>query len=564
MKADATPRKRTGGRILVDQLVIHGVDVVFCVPGESYLAALDAFQDAAESIQLITCRHEAAACAMAEAYGKLSGRPGVCFVTRGPGASHAMVGILTAREDRSPMILLVGQVAREFKERGALQEIDTKAMFGHLAKWAADVNDPQRIPELVSHAFHTAVSGRSGPVVLGLPEDMLTEACETADLPHYKVARSAPREEDVDRLRTLLAAASRPLVIVGGGGWTEKAAERLKQFAGRFALPVAASFRCQDMMDNRHDSYVGDLSLAVDPALADAVRRADLVIAIGAPLGELPTQGYSLLQAPKPAQRLVHVLPDADELGTVYQGDLLIAADVNSFFARIAQMKPVPVAWQGWRQELRAIYEAGRVPGPCPGQMDLGKAMADLSDAAPRDILVTSDGGNFAGWVNRFFQVSAFRSFLGPANGAMGYGLPAAITAKLLHPDRPVLCFAGDGGFMMSASELATAMLYDIPVTVLVFNNGMYGTIRMYQEREYPGRHPGTSLHNPDFSAFAWSFGADGVLVEETDQFVPAVLKALNSQRPTVIEVRYDPDAITTRSTLTAIRDKALAATTRH
>ncbi len=557
MDSDQKPRIRTGGQILVDQLVIHGTDVVFCVPGESFLAALDAFQDAADSIQLVTCRHEAAACTMAEAYGKLTGRPGVCFVTRGPGSAHAMVGVLTAHEDRSPLILLVGQVARGFKERGALQEIDTRAMFGHLAKWSADINDPARIPEMVSHAFHVAVAGRSGPVVLGLPEDMLTDACTARDGAAFRSPRLAPRDEDLDRFRALLADARKPLVVVGGGGWTGAAVEALKTFAERFDLPVAASFRCQDLMDNRHQSYVGDLSLAVDPDLAQQVRAADLVIAIGAPLGELPTQGYTLLDPPRPDQRLVHVLPDPDELGSVYQADLPIAAHPETFLARAVRMKPAPVRWQEWRRRLRTIYETALTPGPCPGRIDLGRAMAALSEAAPRDVLVTSDGGNFAGWVNRFFQLSAFRSLLGPANGAMGYGLPAAITAKLIHPERPVLCFAGDGGFMMSASELATAMLYDVAVTVIVFNNGMYGTIRMYQEKEYPSRHPGTTLQNPDFAAFARSFGAEGVVVEETDAFVPAVASAIRSGKLSVIEVRYDPEAITTRTTLSRIRERA-------
>ncbi len=544
--------------MLVDQLVRHGVDLVFCIPGESFLGALDALHDAADSIQLITCRHEAAACTMAEAYGKLTGRPGVCFVTRGPGANHGSIGVHTASQDASPLILFIGQVERGVVEREALQEISTKGMFAHTAKWAADITDVARIPELVSHAFHTAVAGRCGPVVLGLPEDMLVERRRAADVAAYQTVRPSPHPGQIARLRQILERAKRPLAIVGGGGWSKRAVEDFRSFLERNRLPACASFRCQDLLDNRHVSYAGDLSLAVDPTLAEKVKQADVILAVGDRLSELPTQGYTLLTPPCPTQRLIHVHPDPNELGKVYQGELLIAAGMAEFAQAAAAMEPVDApAWLEWSEGLRQVYERGRVPGPCPGSLDLGRAVAELSDWAPDDILVTSDGGNFAGWLNRFFQFSTFRSLLGPANGAMGYGVPAAITAKLVHPERPVLCFAGDGGFMMSAAELATAVQYQLGFVVLVFNNSMYGTIRMYQEKAYPRRYPGTRLVNPDFAAFARSFGAEGKVVTRTDEFLPVVLEGLRANKLTVIDIRYDPEAITTRTTLTALRDAA-------
>ncbi len=549
---------RSGGQILIDQLVLHGVDLVFCVPGESYLAALDAFEDARESIQLITCRHEAAACTMAEAYGKLTGRPGICFVTRGPGASHAAVGVHTAAQDSTPLILFVGQVTRDFKEREALQEIDTKAMFAHTAKWAGDINDPGRIPEIVSHAFHKASAGRCGPVVVGLPEDMLSEMCAVEDVEHFKTIRPGPRSRDMVRLDELLVSACKPLMLVGGGGWTAKAVEQLRLFAERHGLPVCASFRCQDLFDNRHSNYVGDLSLAVDPNLAQRVEEADLLIAVGSRIGELTSQGYTLVKPPRPKATLVHILPNPDDLGRVFQGELLIASGMAEFTAAALALQPTgSKVRDDWRQALRGHYEQWRVPGPCPGNLDLGRAVRELSDSLPEDTLVTSDGGNFAGWLNRFYQFSRFRGLLGPANGAMGYGVPSAITAKLVHPERPVVCFAGDGGFMMSASELATAMHYKVNIVVLVFNNGLYGTIRMYQEKAYPRRYPGTELTNPDFAAFARAFGAHGETVTRTEDFVPAVKRALAANMPAVVEVQYDPEAITTSATLSELRAAA-------
>ena len=553
---------RTGGQVLVDQLLIHGVELVFCVPGESYLAALDAFHSVADRIRLIVCRHEGGAATMAEAYGKLTGKPGVCFVTRGPGASHAMIGIHTAHEDATPLILFVGQVAREVRGREAFQEIDTKAFFGNVSKWATDIDSPDRIPEHVSHAFHLACAGRCGPVVLGLPEDMLAERCDVGDLDRYKVVRPAPSPADIESFAGLLAESRRPLLLVGGGGWSARATELLTAFAERHDLPVAASFRCQDLLDNRHACYVGDLSSSIDPALAELVKRADLIVSIGPRIGELTSRGYTLVTPPRPQQHLVHVLPNADDLGRVYQGEALIVSGQENFLAAIGALpdRPVPKERSEWRRQMRAAYEATREPDFCPGALDLGQAMLQFNDAAPKDLLVAVDAGNFNGWVNRFLQARQYRSMIGPANGAMGYAIPAAIAAKLTEPNRPVVAFVGDGGFMMTAAELATAAQYDLAITVVVFNNNLYGTIRMYQEQHYPLRYPATHLTNPDFVAFARSFGAFAALVERTEDFLPALQSAMAHPGLALVELRYDPEAITTRATLSGLREKTLAA----
>jgi acetolactate synthase-1/2/3 large subunit len=552
--------QRTGGQVLVDQLEIHGVDLAFCVPGESYLGVLDALWDAREAIRLVTTRNEIGACNMAEAYGKITGRPGICFVTRGPGASHAMVGIHTAFQDSTPLILFVGQVAREAREREAFQEIDVKLMFGHTAKWAAEITDPRRIPEMVSHAFHTAMNGRPGPVVLSLPEDMVIERCETADAAHYKVVRPSPSAAAMTRMRELLAKAKRPLMLVGGGGWTKESCDDLRFFAEVNDLPVCASFRCQDLFDNRHKNYVGDCSVGILPALAQRIRTTDLLLVVGARLGELTTQGYTLVEPPVPKQPLIHIHADPDELGRVYQGELLIASGMAEFAASAKALKPVDhAAWGEWSASARADYLKSLEPDPSPGTLDYGQVMKFLAKRLPENALLASDAGNFAGWLNRFYQFPGFRTFVGPTNGAMGYGVPAAVAAKLIHPERPVLCFAGDGGFMMTGQELATAVQYGANVVFLVINNGLYGTIRMYQEREYPGRYPATELKNPDFAALARAYGAHGETVTETAQFAPAFERAFAAGKPAVIELRLDPEAITSRTTLTKLREAALA-----
>jgi len=552
--------QRTGGQILVDQLKIHGVDLAFCVPGESYLAVLDALWDARETIRLITTRNEIGACNMAESFGKVTGRPGICLVTRGPGASHAMVGIHTAFQDSTPLILFVGQVAREAREREAFQEIDVKQMFGHTAKWAAEISDPRRIPEMVSHAFHIAMSGRPGPVVLALPEDMLVERCATADTAHYQIVRPSPSATAMTRLRELLAKARRPLMLVGGGGWSERSTRDIVAFAEANNLPACASFRCQDLFDNRHKNYVGDCSVGILPALARRIRETDLLLVVGARLGELTTQGYTLVEPPLPKQPLVHVHADADELGRVYQGELLIAAGMEEFAAAAKALKPVDhAAWDDWADGARRDYLKSLEPDRSPGTLDYGRVMTMIGETVPAETIMASDAGNFAGWLNRFYQFPGFRTLVGPTNGAMGYGVPAAIAAKLVHPERPVLCFAGDGGFMMTGQELATAVQYGANVIFLVVNNGLYGTIRMYQEREYPNRYPATELRNPDFAAYARAFGAHGETVRETAEFPAAFARARAAGTPAVIELRLDPEAITSRTTLTALRDAALA-----
>lgn len=552
--------QRTGGQILVDQLKIHGVDLAFCVPGESYLGVLDALWDARDAIRLITTRNEIGACNMAESYGKVTGRPGICLVTRGPGASHAMVGIHTAFQDSTPLILFVGQVAREAREREAFQEIDVKQMFGHTAKWAAEISDPRRIPEMISHAFHVAMNGRPGPVVLALPEDMVIERCETADAAPYKIVRPSPAAAAMSALRERLAKAKRPLMLVGGGGWSVEATRDIVAFAEANNLPSCASFRCQDLFDNRHKNYVGDCSVGILPALAKRIRETDLLLVVGARLGELTTQGYTLVEPPVPKQPLIHVHADANELGRVYQGELLIAAGMAEFAAAAKALKPVDhAAWSGWAEAARADYLKSLEPDPSPGTLDYGRVMKMIGATVPPETIMASDAGNFAGWLNRFYQFPGFRTLVGPTNGAMGYGVPAAIAAKLVHPDRPVLCFAGDGGFMMTGQELATAVQYGANVVFLVINNGLYGTIRMYQEREYPNRYPATELRNPDFAAYARAFGAHGEMVRETAEFPAAFARALAAGTPAVIELRLDPEAITSRTTLTALRDAALA-----
>jgi len=552
--------QRTGGQVLVDQLRIHGVDLAFCVPGESYLGVLDALWDARDAIRLITTRNEIGACNMAEAYGKVTGRPGICLVTRGPGASHAMVGIHTAFQDSTPLILFVGQVAREAREREAFQEIDVKQMFGHTAKWAAEISDPRRIPEMVSHAFHTAMNGRPGPVVLALPEDMVVERCETVDAARYQVVRPSPSAVAMTRLRELLAAAKRPLMMVGGGGWSKQATLDIVAFAEANNVASCASFRCQDLFDNRHRNYAGDCSVGILPALAKRIRETDLLLVVGARLGELTTQGYTLVEPPRPKQPLIHIHADADELGRVYQGELLIAAGMAEFAAAAKALKPVDHgAWDDWADGARRDYLRSLEPDPSPGTLDYGRVMKMIGEIVPPETIMASDAGNFAGWLNRFYQFPGYRTLVGPTNGAMGYGVPAAVAAKLVHPDRPVLCFAGDGGFMMTGQELATAVQYGANVVFLVVNNGLYGTIRMYQEREYPNRYPATELRNPDFAAYARAFGAHGETVRETAEFPAALARAFGAGIPAVIELRLDPEAITSRTTLTALRNAALA-----
>ncbi len=557
-----TPNARSGGQLLVDALKVHGVDMAFCVPGESYLAALDALHDA-RSIRLIVCRQEGGAANMAEAYGKLTGRPGICFVTRGPGAANAAIGVHTALQDSTPMILFVGQVARDQVEREAFQEVDFRRMFGPLAKWVAEIGDARRIPELVSQAFHRAVAGRPGPVVLALPEDMLTDRVAAADSGPYKVVRPHPGAADMRRLGELLRAARRPFVILGGGGWSAAAAADFGAFAAANELPVGTSFRCQDLLDNRHDNFVGDVGIGINPALAERIRRCDLLLAVGARLGEMTTSGYTLLRVPVPEQTLVHVHAGAEELGRVYQAALPINSGMAEFAAAAKALPAIrPAPWSEWTAAARADYLAYIAPQSGPGRLQLAEIVAYLRRRLPAETIVTNGAGNYTAWMHRYYQYRGFRTQLGPTSGAMGYGLPAAVAAKAVHPDRPVVCFAGDGCFLMSGQELATAVQYALPIVVIVVNNGMYGTIRMHQEREYPGRVVGTDLVNPDFAAYARAFGAHGETVEETAAFAPAFERAMAAGRPALIELRVDPEAITPRASLSDIRAAAYKAGT--
>ena len=550
-------RNRTGGQIVTDALQANGIEAAFCVPGESFLAVLDALYDG--PTRLITCRHESAAANMAVAYGKLTGRPGVCLVTRGPGAAQASVGVHTAAQDSAPMLLLVGQVGRGVRGREAFQELDVPAVFGPMAKWAAEADDPARLPELLARAFQVAMSGRPGPVVLALPEDVLAATARVADARPVRPVVPAAAPADLARLRELLGGARRPLVVAGGPGWTEAAAAGLRAVAEASRLPVAVSFRSQDVLDNRSPSYVGDLGVSPNPALAERVRAADLVVAVGPRLGEITTGAYRLLEAPVPRQRLVHVHPGLAELGRVYRPDLAVNAAVGSFVAAWRSVPPVRGdAWAAWTEAARTNYLAWvrpwPNPGSAPGKVDLGQVMTALRERLPDDAVVASGAGNFTGWVHRFFQFRRLGTQVAPKSGAMGFGLPAGLAAKVVHPGRPVMAVAGDGDFLMTGQELATAVQHRLDVVVLVANNGMYGTIRMHQERAYPGRVIATDLQNPDFAALAEAYGAHGETVTGADAFPAALERALTAGRPAVLDLHMDPEAIAPGLSLAALR----------
>ncbi|TCK42059.1 acetolactate synthase-1/2/3 large subunit [Paraburkholderia sp. BL8N3] len=548
----------TGARLVVDALLTHGVERVFCVPGESFLAVLDSLHDETARIQTIVCRHEAGAANMAEAVGKLTGRPGVAIVTRGPGATHASIGVHTAFQDSTPMILLIGQCAREHMDREAFQEIDYRRMFGQMAKWVAQIDDPRRVPEYLSHAFHVATSGRPGPVVLALPEDMLSDAClAVPGAPRYQRVAAAPAPAQTERLREMLAAARKPFVIAGGSGWTDSATRDFARFAEQWQLPVGCAFRFQDTLDNEHPNYAGDVGLGINPALAARIRDADLLLVIGPRLGESTTGGYTLLDIPKTKQTLVHIHQGAEELGRVYSADLPIVSGMPEIASALAALAPpASIAWAGSAAAAHDAYLEWRKPKPMLGDVQLGEIMRELSERLPADSIVTNGAGNYATWLHRHYSYRHFRSQVAPTSGAMGYGVPAAIAAKSLYPGRTVVAFAGDGCFMMSSHELATAMQYGLAVIFIVVNNAQYGTIRMHQERHYPDRVHGTGLTNPDFVAYARSFGAHGELVESTAQFMPAFERAAASGLPAVIEIRIPQDQSTPGATLDQVREQ--------
>jgi acetolactate synthase-1/2/3 large subunit len=562
-----THPSRTGGQILVDALHIHGVDTAFGVPGESYLDVLDALHDS--DIRFVINRQEGGAAFMAEAYGKMTGKPGICFVTRGPGATNASIGVHTAYQDSTPMILFIGQVGSDFIDREAFQEIDYRRMYGQMAKWVTQIDRADRIPEYIARAFQVATSGRPGPVVLALPEDMLVTKAEVPDARRYQPVQAAPSPAQIAQLRAMLQEAKRPIVLLGGGSWTEQACADLARFAEANRLPVGCTFRFQDLLDNAHPNYVGDVGIGINPKLAARVKEADLVIAIGPRLGEMTTSGYSLLSSPVPRQKLVHIHADPEELGSVYQAELMIASGAAQVCAMLAAMAPVDAsAWAGTVEEAKADLAAWQAQPPIfvegGAPLDLWQVVQELMQQAPRDTIITNGAGNYATWAHRFYRYAGRRTQLAPTNGAMGYAVPAGVAAKIIDPRRTVVTFAGDGEFMMTGQELATAVQYGAGVIILVFNNSMFGTIRMHQERDYPGRVSGTTLHNPDFAALARAYGGHGEVVEKTEEFGPALQRALEHANgkglPAVIELRYDGNLITPNATLETIRKNAEAA----
>ncbi|MGB5328905.1 MAG: thiamine pyrophosphate-binding protein [Gammaproteobacteria bacterium] len=547
---------RSGAEVLIDALKINAVERIFCIPGESFLAALDALYDRGE-ISLVVCRNEGGAAYMAEADGKLTGRPGVCFVTRGPGATNASGGLHVAMQDSTPMILLIGQIARKDIDREAFQEIDYRRMFSEVAKWVAQIDDAARIPEYLNRAFSVATSGRPGPVVLALPEDMLTDLTGAQDARPWQTVKTSPAAADIAQVGDMLAAAEKPLLIVGGSGWSDTTRLQLQGFAETHALPVANSFRCQDFFDNEHDNYIGDFGLGVNPALVHRLQTSDCLLVIGARLGEMTTGGFSLIDIPNPAQRLIHVHPGAEELGHIYQPELAINASTDSFVAALAAAKftlndttgavtTVAAAHQDyldWNSSIRVDAD-----------VQLSDIIHSVRKHSAKNTIVCNGAGNNSGWLHRFFRYREYKTQLAPTSGTMGYGVPAAIAAKLRYPDRCVVAFAGDGDFMMNGQELATAMQYQANIIIVVVNNGIYATIRMHQEREYPHRVIGTDMINPDFVALAQAYGAHGELVVKTDDFEAAFARSKAAGKPALIEVRLDPDILTPTTTVTSLR----------
>ena len=547
---------KTGGQLIVEALKANGVERVSCVPGESYLAVLDALYDS--GIDVLVCRQEGGAAMMADCWGRLTGQPGICMVTRGPGATNASAGLHIAKQDSIPMILFIGQVQRDAREREAFQEVEYRRAFTEFAKWVGEIDDARRIPEFVTRAFAVATSGRPGPVVLTLPEDMLVEEVEAPAAQAYKPVEAHPGLSQMQALGALLKQSQRPMFILGGTRWNEKAVADFQDFASRFKVPVGCSFRRQMLFDHLHPSYAGDVGIGINPALAKEIKESDLLVLVGARMSEMPSSSYTLVDIPYPAQKLVHVFPDPEELGRIYRPDLAICAAPAEFAAALKQLEP-PAA-PLWAERKSAMHDAylkwSTPPQAGPGTVQMGPIMEWIDANTAEDTIFCNGAGNYATWVHRFHRFRKYNTQAAPTSGSMGYGLPAAVAAKQLFPEREVICFAGDGCFMMHGQEFITAVRYNLPIITVLVNNGTYGTIRMHQEREYPGRVSATDLVNPDFVAFAKSFGGHGELVEKTEDFAPAFDRARASGKPAIIEVKLDAEAITPSRTLTQIRER--------
>lgn len=547
---------KTGGELIVEALAANGAERLFCVPGESYLAVLDALYDA--KIGITICRAEGGAAMMAEAWGKLTGKPGICFVTRGPGATNASPGIHIAMQDSTPMILFIGQVQRDAREREAFQEVEYRRFFADTAKWVAEIDDARRIPEFVTRAFSVATSGRPGPVVLALPEDMLTDMVETVTAQAWQPVETGPSAASIEKLADILQAASKPFMILGGGRWSADAVASITRFAEKWHLPVGCSFRRQMLFDNLHPNYAGDVGIGINPALAKRVKEADVLLLVGGRFGEMPSSGYTLMDSPYPKQTLIHIHPDANELGRVYRPALSINSAPDAFAEVVEHLAPPSnINWPGEAETAHKSYlDWSTPPQSGPGKVAMGPIMSYLETVLPEDAIMTNGAGNYATWLHRFHRFRRFATQAAPTSGSMGYGLPAAVAAKQIHPERMVVCFAGDGCFLMNGQDFATAVKYNLPIIVLVINNGIYGTIRMHQEREYPGRVSGTDLTNPDFAMLARAYGGHGETVEATSEFEGAWQRAVQSGKPAIIEIRLDPEAITPAKSLSDIRNR--------
>ncbi|MBA4740795.1 MAG: thiamine pyrophosphate-binding protein [Burkholderiales bacterium] len=550
---------RSGGQVLVDQLITQGVRNAFCVPGESYLAVLDALYLKREKISLYVARQDGGASFMAEAYGKATGETGICFVTRGPGATNASIGVHTAYQDSTPMILFIGQVGNDMVEREAFQEMDYRRMFGQMSKWVAQIDRANRIPEYVARAFHVANSGRPGPVVLALPEDMLVDWVDVPDTPRVTIAKNRPTAQSMLDVKELLRKSEKPLVVLGGSGWSERACRQVQSFIEKNKLPVGCSFRRQDLFDNHHPNYVGDIGIGINPKLSEMVKESDLLLVIGARLGEMTTSGYTLIQAPTPRQKLIHIHPGSNELGRVFQGSVMINSDIEEAVDALVSLPDIGATWGAWLKTGNDNYRANVIPVSSPGDVDLGEVMTVLRGLLPRDSVITNGAGNFSGWIHRHWQYAGYKTQVAPTNGAMGYGVPAGVAAKIALPDKFVVSVSGDGCFLMNGQEISTANQYGLKILFIVFDNGMFGTIRMHQERDYPEHVYGTDLMNPDFAALARAYGLYAETITSTEDIKDSVARCIEKDVASLIHIKVDPEAITTRTTLTSIRDNALS-----